>query len=392
MRDATRSLLGGLTPRAFLHRHWQKRPLLVRGAIRELRDPVSPAALLDLATEPDVESRLVLEKGGRRPWQVIPGPQDPKRLRRLGRTHWTLLVQEVNRYVPALAALLDRFDFVPRWRVDDVMVSFAPRQGSVGPHVDTYDVFLLQGRGRRRWQIARRFDPALRENLDLGVLRRFAAEQEWVLERGDMLYLPPGVAHYGVALEDCFTYSIGFRAPSHAEMVLGFAEEVARALPSSRRYADPDLSPTRHPGAISRAALRRLCFILTRDLAVSGHRLATIVGRLLTRPAGEEAARPRRSVSPAEVRRRLLRSSGLVREEPRRLAYVARGRRGALLFVDGTAHELPSHLAFAAPLLADRRFVPRASLDSRLRSPGFAPLLAELVTKGVFRFGPRDSR
>jgi 50S ribosomal protein L16 3-hydroxylase len=204
-----------------------------------------------------------------------------------------------------------------------------------------------------------------------------------------MLYLPPGIAHYGRALEDAFTYSIGFRAPSHAEMVLGFAEEVARALPSSRRYADPDLVPTRHPGEISSAVLRRLCGMLSRDLTVpGGRRLAGLAGRLLTRPPSERGAPTRRRCSPAELRRRVRRSSGLVREETSRLAYVARGGQGqgALLFVDGTTHELPPSLAFAAPLLADSRFVAQASLLPRLRLRGFAPLLAELVSKGIFRF------
>jgi 50S ribosomal protein L16 3-hydroxylase len=378
------SLLGGLTPSRFLRRHWQKRPRLVRGALPRFTDPLSRSALLELATRPDVESRLVLKRGGRRPWQVVPGPQDPSRLRRLGPTHWTLLVQEANRHVPALAGLLDLFSFVPRWRVDDVMVSFAPRHGTVGPHADSYDVFLFQGGGRRRWQISRRFDPACRDGLDLAVLRRFRPEQEWVLEPGDMLYLPPGVAHHGVALEDCFTYSIGFRAPSRAELVLGFAELAARGLPASAMYADPDLAPTRHPGALSPRALGRLRHLLSRDLAVAdGDEFAAIVGRLLTRPAHGDKISSR--LRPAAIRRRLSRSSGLLRNEASRLAYVTRGRRGALLFVDGVAHDLPANMAFAAPLLADRRFVPRAALEPRLRSAGFAALVADLVGKGVFR-------
>jgi 50S ribosomal protein L16 3-hydroxylase len=386
MRPRTGPLLGGLSPRRFLRRHWQKRPRLVRGALPGFRDPLSRSALLELATRPEVESRLVLEKGGRRPWQVVPGPQDPSRLRRLGPTHWTLLVQEANRHVPALAGLVDLFSFLPRWRVDDVMVSFAPRGGTVGPHVDSYDVFLLQGGGRRRWRIARRFDPSCREGLDLAVLRRFRPEEEWVLEAGDMLYLPPGVAHHGVALEDCFTYSIGFRAPRRAELVLGFAEHVARRLPASAMYADPHLVPTRHPGALSAGALGRLRRLLTRDLAVAaGPEFAAIAGRLLTRPAPEDGAPSSRPLRPADLRRRLSRSSGLLRSEASRLAYVTRGRRGTLLFVDGAAHDLPASLAFAGPLLADRRFVPRADLQARLRAPGFADLLSDLVAKGVFR-------
>jgi 50S ribosomal protein L16 3-hydroxylase len=379
------TLLGGLSPRSFLRRYWQKRPLLVRGALPRFREPLTRSSFLELATRPEVESRLVLERGGRRPWQVVPGPQDSSRLRRLGASHWTLLVQEANRHVPALADLLELFSFLPRWRVDDVMVSFAPRYGSVGPHVDGYDVFLLQGGGRRRWRIARRFDPACRDGLDLAVLRRFRPEREWVLEAGDMLYLPPGVAHHGVALEDCFTYSIGFRAPSRAELVLGFAESVARKASSSNRYADPDLVPARHPGAISPAAVRRLRAMLKHDLVVGGDRFTRVIGELLTRPTGDDSSETR-SLRPGALRGRLLASSGLLRNESSRIAYVLRGRRGALLFVDGVARELPASLGFAAPLLSDRRFVPRSALVSGLRTGGFLPLLADLVGRGVFRF------
>src|SRR5262249_44204553 len=163
----------------------------------------------------------------------------------------------------------------------------------------------------------RRFDPACREGLDLSVLRRFRAERSWVLSPGDMLYLPPGVAHHGVALEDCFTYSIGFRAPSRAELVLGLAESAARALPSSSRSADPDLVPARHPGAISAAALARMRAMVTRDLAVRGDRFARVVGELLTRPAQDDVTPPAR-LRLTVLRTRLLASSGLLRSESRR--------------------------------------------------------------------------
>src|SRR5262249_41665167 len=369
-------LFGGLSPRSFLRRYWQKRPLLVRGAIPGFRDPLTRASFLELATHPEVESRLVLERGGRRPWEGVPGPQGPSRGRRLGGSPWGRLVPEASRHVAALADLIDLFSFVPRWRVDDVMVSFAPRSGSVGPHVDGYDVFLLQGGGRRRWRIARRFDPACRDGLDLAVLRRFRPERHWVLEPGDMLYLPPGVAHHGVALSDCFTYSIGFRAPSRAELVLGFAESVARAVPSSDRYADPDLLPVRHPGEISAAAVGRLRRMLARDLAVSGSRFPEFAGRMLTRPAFDAATPVARSLSRAAFGKRLAASPGLLRSESRRIAYLARAR-AVWLFVDGITYELPARLAFAGPLLADRRFIPRSAVLPRLRTPGFASLLSE---------------
>lgn len=237
------ALLRGLSPRDFLARHWQKRPLLVRGALPRFRDPLTPAALLKLACRDDVESRLVRVSGGRRPFERTDGPQDPRSLSRLPDADWTLLVDGVEQHVPGAAQLQRLFSFIPRWRFDDVMVSFAVRGGTVGPHVDNYDVFLIQGRGRRRWQIQRDPDRALRRGLDLQVLRRFEPEATWVLEQGDILYVPPGTAHYGVALEDCLTYSVGFRAPSHRALVALAAEALIASIPADRLYADPDLKP-----------------------------------------------------------------------------------------------------------------------------------------------------
>src|SRR4051812_20292918 len=203
-------LLGKVTPAQFLKQYWQKKPLLVRGAFPGFRDPVTPDQLAGLALEDDVDSRLVMERGGKKPWEVTLGPQRAAKLRGLPRSHWTLLVQGVDRYVPGVAALLEPFRFIPDWRVEDIMISFAPQAGTVGPHIDSYDVFLIQGQGRRRWQLDPAAGGALRPGLDLRILKQFTAKQDWVLEPGDMLYLPPDLAHHGTALEDCLTYSVGF--------------------------------------------------------------------------------------------------------------------------------------------------------------------------------------
>jgi 50S ribosomal protein L16 3-hydroxylase len=270
--SARARLLGGLSARAFLARHWQKRPLLVRGALPGFRDPITPYALLQLACRDDVESRLVRVRGGRRPFELGFGPQDERRLARLPAADWTLLVDGVDRHVRGVARLLRRFAFIPSWRIDDVMVSLAVRGGTVGPHVDNYDVFLIQGRGRRRWQVERRPERGLRRGLDLQVLRRFEPEATWVLEPGDMLYVPPGVAHYGIALEDCLTYSVGFRAPSHRALVAAFAERLLASIPDDRLYADPELRPSRSARGIDAQALARMQTIV-RDEVRRGLRL-----------------------------------------------------------------------------------------------------------------------
>jgi 50S ribosomal protein L16 3-hydroxylase len=210
--DAPQALLGGLSPARFMRRHWQKRPLLVRRAWPGVRPPLPRARLLALAAAEGVESRLVLR--GEAGWTLRHGPMPRRALPPVGRPGWTLLVQGLDLHVPAARAMLDRFRFVPEARLDDLMLSYATDQGGVGPHLDSYDVFLLQVHGRRRWRIAPPGDDALVEGLPLKILRRFEPQQEWVLEPGDLLYLPPRWGHDGVAEGECMTCSVGFRAPT----------------------------------------------------------------------------------------------------------------------------------------------------------------------------------
>lgn len=250
------TLLGGLSPSAFLARHWQKRPLLVRGAWPGFRDPASVSDLFRLAARDDCESRLVTRSGTR--WRLRHGPFGTTALRRLPATRWTILVQGLNHLVASADRVLRSFAFVPYARLDDVMVSYAARGGGVGPHIDSYDVFLLQGSGRRRWRIATRGDRNLDPRAPLRILKDFRAETEWVLGPGDLLYLPPGVAHEGTAIDPCFTYSIGFRAPSVRELgteFLAFLQDHL-SLPETL-YADPDLAPARAPARLDDALVRR---------------------------------------------------------------------------------------------------------------------------------------
>jgi 50S ribosomal protein L16 3-hydroxylase len=380
-------VVGGLTARAFLDRHWQKRPLVVRGAFPDFQDPLDPDELAGLACQPEVESRLVLERG-RRPWQVVEGPQQERRLRRLPGSHWTLLVQEVDKHVPAVAALRAPFRFLPGWRIDDVMVSFAPEAGTVGPHVDSYDVFLIQGRGRRRWQVASRFDPELRQGLDLRMLRRFQPEQEWVLEPGDLLYVPPGVAHHGVSLEPSLTYSVGFHAPSRAEVVTRWARHLALDPRGVQRYADPDLRPARHPGELTREAVGRLREMVETSLETArGADFARFAGELVTEPRGVPPQPRRRKLAAAELARRLRR--GTLRPCPESRAVFVRGRGGAWLCVDGRSRWLGRAAAPLAVLLSSGRPLRSAELLPWLSEPSAAALLLELVNAGAFELSVR---
>ena len=244
-------LLGGLTPEQFMRRHWQKKPLLVRQAIPQFSPPVLRAALFALAAQEGVESRLVqLVKGV---WKLRHGPFNRRALPTLKQPNWTLLVQGADLHSDALHALMQQFRFVPDARLDDLMISYASNGGGVGPHFDSYDVFLLQVHGKRRWRIGQQKDFTLREGLPLKVLAHFKPEEEFVLEPGDMLYLPPRYAHDGVAEGECMTYSVGFRAPARAEIaqdLLGRLADDAGDDDLQLLYRDARQSAVSAPGEI----------------------------------------------------------------------------------------------------------------------------------------------
>ena len=249
----SRALLGGLTPQAFLRRHWQKRPLLARRALPEAARLVTREELFRLSWRDDVQSRLITRRGGR--WQVADGPFKPRELARLPERNWTLLVQGVNHVLPQARALLSRFAFLPYARLDDVMVSYAPPGGGVGPHFDSYDVFLLQLAGTRRWRVSAQDDLTLVRNAPLRLLARFRAEREWRLAPGDMLYLPPRCAHDGIAVDHCLTASIGFRAAGARELAVRFLEYLGENIGFDGLYRDPGLRATSHPARIGKKLL-----------------------------------------------------------------------------------------------------------------------------------------
>jgi 50S ribosomal protein L16 3-hydroxylase len=254
------TLLGGLTPTEFLRDYWHKKPLLIRQALPGFEPLLSRSALFDMASQDDVESRLVTHFGQQ--WKMESGPIAS--LPAVKQKNWTLLVQGVNLHDAAADALLRQFRFIPDARLDDLMISYATDAGGVGPHYDSYDVFLLQASGRRRWQIGRQKDLSLVEDVPLKILQNFQPEQEFVLEPGDMLYLPPQYAHDGVAEGECMTYSIGFRAPSYQELGEAFLQFMADSIDLPGRYADPDLKPTKHPAEISSPMLSAIAAELAK--------------------------------------------------------------------------------------------------------------------------------
>ena len=278
---AARQLLGGRSARAFLRRHWQREALLVRDAMRGFEGLHSLARLVALACRDDVESRLVVRKRGR--YSLAHGPFRKSDFKGLPARNWTLLVQGVNLWDDATDALMRAFAFVPYARLDDVMVSYAAPGGGVGPHFDAYDVFLLQGAGRRRWRYGRQRDLALVPDLPLKILRCFAPTEDAVLGPGDMLYLPPQYAHDGVALDACTTYSIGFRAAAYEEVAQHFLDALRDRVAVPGRYADPGLRATRAPARIDPAMTRRIAKALA-GIRWGPQDVARFVGAFLSEP------------------------------------------------------------------------------------------------------------
>ena len=387
---ARRTLRLGVSPARFLRDYWQKRPLLIRGAFAARHDWITPNDLAGLACAEGALARIVRREPGRDRWNLRDGPFAGRDFARLPKTRWTLLVQDVDKWDADVAALLDAFAFVPSWRIDDVMVSYATDGGGVGAHVDQYDVFLVQGRGRRRWRIS--VDPRapkdFRDDAELKLLRHFAPTHDWVLEPGDVLYLPPGVPHEGTAVGECMTFSVGMRAPAQAELMLDFAASAAASLGEEARYADPDLLPARAAGEIDARAMRRLRAAMPLFSNVDHNALLRWFGAFITRyRAAHEAAPPPRRSTAAAIAHRLPQS--VLQRNPWSRTAWARRAPGALLFVAGTIVECSAALA--------RTLCSTATMDGRdaarlCRSPATMQMLTDLINAGHWRLAQRNPR
>jgi 50S ribosomal protein L16 3-hydroxylase len=366
--------------RDFLARVWQRKPLLIRQAWTAWRNPLAPDELAGLACEPEVEARLVWRD--RKRWRLEHGPLVAQRFASLPQRNWTLLVQAVDHYVPAVTALLDAFRFVPDWRIDDVMVSYAVDGGGVGPHFDQYDVFLVQGLGQRRWQVGPRCDahtPLLPDE-PLRLLPDFEVKHDWLLEAGDILYLPPGYAHHGIGVgAHCMTYSIGFRAPARAELIGYWADAVIDTLSEDDRYSDAGLAPLANSGELDAATLARLQGMVSAALADPAA-FALWFGRHATeRKYPEQKDLPTRTISAAQLGKRLARGAHLKRHPASRFAFVS-VKRGVNLFVDGEVMDCQGAAAQFAERLCGEAGWQIAAADVR------AALACELAVV-LYNFG-----
>lgn len=340
-------LPGGMAASEFLRRHWQREPLLVRNALPGLGAGPGKRKLFTLAGRSDVEARLVSRRNGR--WNVWHGPLGRNQLARQPGRSWTLLVHGVNHHCTDVEQLLRRFSFLPQARLDDVMVSYAAPGGGVGAHYDRYDVFLVQGSGRRLWRLERKRRFAEVRGAPLRLIADFAPQEEYLLEPGDMLYLPPGWGHDGVALEPSFTYSIGFRAPRVAELAVALLDDLQERGFPDREYRDPGLRIARRPGQIGPQMLQ-FAESAMRSVRWSRADAHACLARFLTTPKQHVVfGRPARPRSRARFLAGL--RSGAVHLDPRtQLLYY--GRR---FFING--EEFRPRRTQERPLaqLADRR-------------------------------------
>ena len=377
-------LLGNITPAEFMSKYWQKKPLLIRGAIPEFKPLLSRDELFELAENPDVESRLIVEntsakrKKSEPTWTMADGPfsEDTAELPSLKKSNWTLLVQGVDLHDEQVHALKNQFRFAPDARLDDVMISFATDGGGVGPHFDSYDVFLLQAEGKRRWRIGKQKDLTLQKDVPLKILANFAPEQEFVLDAGDMLYLPPMYAHEGVAVGECMTYSIGFRAPAELELarelLQRFADDTLEEEEEKILYKDPKQVAVEEPALIPSALL---------DFAKQAVEKAMSDPDALARNLGEYLTEPKANVwfdepEPDSVEDIILTRQNRVDLHPRsQMLFDARH-----IFLNGESWRAAGADAKLMQKLANQRFLEPKDLNKA--SDGAMALLQEWADTG----------
>lgn len=339
----TLASLGDITIERFLSQYWQKKPLLVRSVFNPEQLSISGDDLAGLALEEDVESRLVSEHLGK--WTLEHGPFAESKFAALPERQWTLLVQAVDHYIPEVQSLLNLFRFVPSWRLDDIMISYAVPGGSVGPHFDRYDVFLIQGQGQRHWQLGQTCDETtLRQEGPLNLVEEFTVAQEWTLNPGDMLYIPPGLAHHGVAVDHCITYSVGFRSPSVAEAFCSFADHLALHSSAEIRYRDTGVQAA--PGEITHSELAHFAKWLT-DQMQHTDTMTNWFGREMTRGKYADLSDVDLESEPAAPLDALLATDDLASKAlDSRWAFI-RSQNQAKLFVSGRQWSVSTDFAVA---------------------------------------------
>lgn len=377
--------LGKMSHKEFLARYWQKKPVLLKGVLKPFPELITPEELGGLSLDERVESRLIIQGKGNKDWQLHRGPFKPSTFKKLPKKKWTILVNGVDRFVPAVHSLLDMFSFIPFWRMDDIMISYAVDQGNVGAHVDNFDVFLVQALGKREWMIEDRPVPEddFIPNLPIRLLRKFKPTHRWVLEAGDILYLPPRFPHHGIARGDrCMTISVGCRAPSIPEILNSVVSKALSEGDDSLRYSDPDLRP-QVPGEISMDAVKKVKRFIEGALTKEEF-IADWLGAFTTDPYSDVKLEDHANqVAPKKVPSLIRTSSKLTRTEGSRLAFV-RGKGASIsFFANGEKSTLSGRVSELAQLLANHLVVPCGAVEEFLNDTKSVELLSSLLCSGA---------
>lgn len=377
----------GIDAEIFVRDYWQKKALFIKNALPGFTDPLTPEELAGLACEEGIASRLICEHG-ESPWQVKHGPFSDDDFTSLPESHYTFLVQDLNRYIPELNQLLDNFNFLPSWRIDDVMASYSAPHGTVGPHTDQYDVFLIQGLGTRVWQINTQVndEEKLIPELDLRILAEFEAEQEFIMQPGDMLYLPPGVQHHGVSDAPCMTYSVGFRAATQLELLGDYIDQRTLHGCDGFRFRDGPIKADTHNGEIKPAARQRIRDMI-KQIPGSDEEIDDWFGRFITY-TGVRLDNGIPTVNSTDSMAFIEQCSNhkqLFRDTQSRFAYIET-EHGLQLYIDGETTLVAATQADLVRLLCDQRCYDYETLRPYLQQADNASLLCSWWESGLVYF------
>jgi len=389
------SIFGDISVETFLSEYWQQKPLLIRNAFPDFKSPIEADEIAGLALEEDVESRIILEDGkpvnGKvNKWELECGPFTDEKFDSLPATNWTLLVQAVDQWVPEMADLLEHFKFIPSWRLDDIMVSFAPKGGSVGPHYDQYDVFLLQAEGQRKWQLGPKCKPdtELRTDTKLSILKTMHVTEEWIVNPGDLLYIPPMYAHNGVAENDCMTFSIGFRAPNETSILQGVSDLAAEPLTEFDRYSDTSLkNASKQPALIDKDSTDRLLTLLKEKL-LNETQLNRWLAETMTESKYEELHEPLEDeLEWEDISPLLTPEHKLTQNETTRWAYFKQ-EQTLYLFVNGIeyTYEITDSNTSLIEELANNRHIPVVKILNLMADEPNQNILLDLINNNYLYF------
>jgi len=374
------SILGDISTEDFLANYWQKKPLVVRNAFPDFEMPFTAEELAGLTLDTDAPARMIIEHGlppENKPWQVKLAPFEEKDFTTLPDSHCTFLVNDLERYIPELGNLMEPFRFIPDWRIDDLMVSYAEDQGTVGPHTDDYDVFLIQGEGKRRWKVITRedFPKELIPDLPIALLKEFEADEEWVLKPGDMLYLPPNMPHYGIAEGACFTFSVGFQAPRTVDLVQNWLETFTKDNQFSARFTDQDRQIQSNSGEITQTDLNKLSSLMLDTIEEQKTGINIFLGKYLTESKGEIPPDNHESVHGYHKDQNYERESWL------RLAYIE-NKNSVEFFADGHHVSLSKEYLNEVQELCENYYYSSESLQSLMKNTQFNELFERMIQEG----------